>query len=776
MNSNLQHDYVSEQNKIALLASRKNSLRNPKAETTWDYFLDLRSRANFSPIVDPSSELLRDYILLAALKDATRLAVFFLVAQHLRDELDFEWPELYARIVHHFLGHADYDAARLWHLRLMPTFTPSAQEFGALLASFAVDPTRQLQFVLKQLYSMSPIRQIYNHLIPTLFEYGQSQTARKWRKFLISYKDVPSPQTSRSRPFLKFCNQYYPKMPLLDEEWEILDRRSTSSPKLDKQVVPKSRTRGTKAIYGDSFTARWFASSWASIEFGINLMHRLGLKTIGPRSLQSLALRESDAESVTNHIVQIEKLGITVARTTYCSALVMFAKEGRDDLLTALVNCDIHPEEFDDLETLGMLKHAAYRQQDKERVRLLEEIETAILGQSSEKDKQQPPRRVAQKSQEFNRLLKNALHEGTDFARGRLILDKMESANVELSQPNALKILEHVFQELYYFPKKDRQQRFGRGRDPILERAIQVTRQVSRHDIAVPTRYWRVLLYNLGRLGRFQELEELSHEIVDLYACAPNGLIPVHPHDMPPKPGPNEDLGRSSSGPKHTEHDDDGWPMLMDEFWKTDTGLGGSEDSRRPKCKGGEPWSSHQQHIPSDLPVTHQDHPLAKLFDAAMQRSIVRWTFDQKLALPAHPNPSLNLEMAPSIEFDMASGVRYLATLRDRGLHIDVQVLRSSLYSRIILAQVPGRGKHRSRDERELAPASLKRLVDDAWGSELFPPLPLFVKDLEEQRPSVWRRYPRLFMHAYDREGFREGRRERNRDRKALRAEAYGKR
>jgi hypothetical protein len=100
--------------------------------------------------------------------------------------------------------------------------------------------------------------------------------------------------------------------------------------------------------------------------------------------------------------------------------------------------------------------------------------------------------------------------------------------------------------------------------------------------------------------------------------------------------------------------------------------------------------------------------------------------------------------------------VRFLATLREKGVHIDPQVLRSTLYARINVAQVPGRGRHRTRDDRELAPVNLKRLVDDAWGSELLPALPLFITQLEEQKPKTWRRYPRLFMKAYDPEGMEE--------------------
>ncbi|KAH6889998.1 hypothetical protein B0T10DRAFT_487255 [Thelonectria olida] len=770
-----QYDHVPEPQDTALTAPRELDLRNRHGvDAAWDCFLELRGRADFFPIVDPRAEYLRNKILIAALDDANRMTVFYEVAQHLRDEFNFEWPELYPRVIHHYLGHAEYDTAHLWHLRLMPTFTPSVNEFGALLASFAVDPSRELQLILRKLYTLSPLRKIYDHLIPTLFEYGQSRTARVWRKFLILYGDFPC--TSRSRPFLEFCSRYYPTGLLSGEELAII-RQDSVLPIESKEPTPsKSAAREPKGIYGDSFTARWFASSWASVEFAIDLMHKLGFKTIGPKSLQSLALRESDAEGVANCIAQLEELGITIALTTYCIALVTFAKEGRQDLLTDLIHCDIHPEEFDDPETRRMLMLAAKRYGDENRERLLREVEHVVFGQPEAEEQPSTPPLKATDTKDLNNLLKKALAKKA-LSRGRLILNEMESSNISLSQANAAKILGYTFEGLWFFPKKKKQKYFGKGRDPQLDRAIQMARQVSKHEVAVPIRCWRILLYNLGRLGRFHELEELSHEIVDLYAFAPEGLIPVYRFDMPPmseielkseskQAMANESRSRHKKARLEAETDEEGWLMFTEDFWGQEMGL--DEPEARPHEKSTQSKKLERRtnlqeiedeahYIPTDLPLSHQQHPIMKLFDPVLQRAVVRWGFDQKLALPSHHDRAIVPVMAASsADFDIAWGVRFLATLREKGVHIDPQVLRSTLYARINVGQVPGRGRHRSRDERELAPANLKRLIDDAWGSELLPALPLFITQLEEQKPKIWDRYSRLFLRAYDPEGVEE--------------------
>ncbi|KAH6994841.1 hypothetical protein EDB80DRAFT_728008 [Ilyonectria destructans] len=737
----------------------KTSLKEPHGvakrysdsdDRAWDLFLSFRGTGNFSPIVDRHAESFRNNILSAALNDSTRMPVFYEIAQHLRNELKFEWPELYTRILHFYLDQAEYDTAYLWHLRLMSTFTPNTNDFRALLVSFAFDPAPELQIVLKKLYELSFCRSVYDHLIPTLFEYGHSQTARAWRKQLVLHGDLPS--TPKSRPFLQFCQQYYPLTHFTREELELAHyNRVTAATKFEDPNPPRHTTTQLKGVYSDSFTARWFASSWASVEFAINMMHKLGLRTIGPRSLQSLALREDNVQEVASRILQLETLGIAITQTIYCKALVSFAKGHQQDLLTDLLLCDIHPEEFDDAKTRRMLMDAAKREQDSKRERLLQEVQWATIGRP--KKVKGPPLK------DLNRILKRTLAK-SNLGHARLILDRMESLDVKMSHANSANILEQVFDRLWYFPKKTQQRRHGVAVDPYLDRAIHIIRRVARHDVAIPLRCWRIILYNLGRLGRFDELEELSYELIDLYALAPEGLFPVHGEDLPPKHKSKaakkiesktkkflgEDLGTSDKDPEN-------WPQLfLDEFWRNEMGLGDTEEPSKKHGRRGKRTAPNDDihYIPTDLPLSHQQHPMAKLFDASLQRAIVRWSFDTKLALAPHPGALLRVTEPSAAGFDIAWGVRFLAILRDQGLHIDSQVLKSVLISRIVMAKVPGRRRHRARDDRELSPSNLKRLVDEAWGAELLPPLPHFIQELENHKPKLWDRYPKLLAAAYE--------------------------
>ncbi|KAH7141185.1 hypothetical protein B0J13DRAFT_445595 [Dactylonectria estremocensis] len=734
------------------------------SEGAWVRFLEIREKENFSPIIEPHADSLRNNILTAALRDPNRMQVLYEVAQRLQSQLKFEWPELYTTVLHSYLGQAEYKTAYLWHLRLMPTFAPRTSDFHALLVSFAVNPTRELQFMIMKLYVLSSSRRLYDNLIPALFEHGQSRTAREWRKQLALFGDFPS--TSRSRPFLQFCQLYYPLSPLTKEELEVVNHSGVAVEQEPRDSTPlNTKTKHSKGIYSDSFASRWFASSWASVEFEINLLHKLGLRTIGPRSLQSLALREESAQEVASRIAQLETLGITIAPSMYCKALVTFAKGHQQDLLTDLLLCDIHPDEFDDTETRRMLMDAAKRQQDSKRERLIQEVEWATSGRQEKETNKPPP-------DDPNQLLERSLARNA-LGKARLILDKMESLDVNLSHANSANLLAHVFENLWYFPKKNQQRRFGAGRDPNLDRAIHIIRQVARHDVAIPIKCWRILLCNLGRLGRFDELEELSYQLVGLYASASEGLFPVHPEDLPAKPKPktakttssnrrgysNEDTGTDDNDPNGWRH------FFPDDFWRKEMGLKDTEvdaADERPSSNlyshGGKQKATADAlyYIPTDLPFSFQQHPLAQLFDPSLQRALVRWGFDQKLILEPHSGALPRGPEARASDFDIAWGVRFLANLRDKGLHIDKQVLKKTIISRTILAQIPGRPRHRARDDRELSPSKVKRLVDEAWGAEVLPSLPRFIQEIENQKPKLWDRYSRLMTAAYDSEGDEE--------------------
>ncbi|UNI24453.1 hypothetical protein JDV02_010196 [Purpureocillium takamizusanense] len=770
--------------------------RDPSHNRVWSKFESMRDQGLLKIFTGPDADALRDEVLSAALLSDKRIATLATVAHQLYLEYGFRWSDLYMKVIHYFLDKGRYDDAVRWHLHLASTLPPGTEVFGALLSSFVIDPTPQIQSTLTTIYVSSTERGLYDYIIPTLFASGQSKLARTWRKKLILFNDLPGPD-SKSRHFLRFLARYHPLIELTAQELATAGLRGSGCRTNAIRSAEPAATMDHEhhpGHYSDALVAKWFASTWTSVEFAINLVHRLGLKIVGPRSLQSLALREPNAKDVAGRIAQTERLGIEISSQAYCKALVFFARQGEDELLSDLLSCDIHPDEFEDVETRQLLLAAAVRQGDWQRERLLQRIEWAIeSGQSSRR---------------LNSLLRSEFSKRR-MGQTRLVLDRMDALRVQMAQSNATQLLERLFVGLSWHPPKHARRRQPNAPvDPNspLNQAIDITRRIACHDVAIPTRYWRVLLYNLGRTGRFEELEQLCLEIVQIYTPPYGGLIPVHVEDLPAtavdevplapsrprkshnlpsdakaeddktmtrSSSPNETRGSGSvesmvvrQGKRMQQQDcnlspNSDWAkaptedvannqleMEPDESFGNQNCYGRQSQSRMVESRST--YSGGKEDIPADLPFSHREHPVQLIFDARLQRAIVRWGFDHTLASQPTGPSLLNIRCPGTLDFDVACGVHLLALLRDQGVLIDMQVLRKAVISRIALAQVPGRRRDRSRDVNELSIENLKRLVDEAWGEEVMPSLPDLERELERQKPRLWKRYPILFGKAFD--------------------------
>ncbi|KAH7253995.1 uncharacterized protein BKA55DRAFT_593623 [Fusarium redolens] len=746
-----EHDTPSRQNSdldaISSWERRIITSRHDRGDQgTWETFLELRDRNQLHLVTRTGALFLRDNILKAALTNSGRMEELFKVAGQLLETHDFNWPELYLTVVHFYLAQTDYETALVWHFKLMPMFRPDLDSFGALLASFAIDFTPKLQSTLTKIYVFSPYRELYDYVVPALFESGQSHAARVWRKRFILFNDHP--KSPKSMPFLDFLSRYFSAIQLTMEELAVLNGDTSAGDAVSTSVQNDTRLETNSGVFSDKFTARWFASSWTSSEFAISLMHKIGLRTIGFQSLQSIALREDDARGVADRLKQLRKLGIEITSGVYCKALISFAERGEDDLLRTLLHCDIHPDEFENQEKRSMLLASSAQRRNWGLERLLQEVEGLAATPGPSKD--------SILSKDLNKHLSMALSM-KHLAKVRNVLDRMDSLDVTMEQKNSKELLTRVFEDIWYHPKLIRQDTHGYQEDPQLDRAIHLSLRVARHGVAVPVKYWQILLYNLGRLGRFNDLEGLSYEICELYSPEPGGLIPVHWLDQPQKPDAKaKELDVESEtwseyysfpdGKKKKSH-------FKEEFWRAEIGLPQNETKPRRKShkqSKNRNDSNYELRIPADLPFTNRQHPIQKIFDISLQRAIIRWGFDKTLGQQPTQSSLVTINPAGIADFDLACGVRLLAILRDKGVYIDQQIVRSAVIKRLAVAQLPMRPRARARDDRELSPANMKQLVEGAWGSEILPSAAQLASEIENQKPKLWKSYPRLFEKSYD--------------------------
>lgn len=696
-----------------------NMRRERGDDGAWEIFRLIQERKQGSILAQPQAQSLRDEIVAAALGTNSRIAEVVDVARTLSFNKGAPWPHLYFDVIHHLLRNDQHDDAVLWHFRLAPHFPPETEDFGTLLEHFAVDPTRKMQDSLETMYIFGTERRMYDHIIPVLFESGHSNHALRWRKTLLGCADFPS--TPRSLPFLQFCRRYYPNAPLVHHETSLLPASNQS----DSPTALEAKSRPNRT-HTDSMVAKWFASSWTSVDFAVNLVHRLGFRSIGPRSLQSLALRETGAKGVAGRIAQLQHLGIALPGKLYDKAIVSFAEQGDDALLTQLLQCDVHPDEFQDAETRELLLTAAVRNGNTEMKELLQAMDDIT--------------KKATPAHTLHATLADELKNG-GFFKAKAVLERMEALDVVPNQHIASQILRMSYSGAVRDFRRVLQRPLPiEGLEPSLDRAIDTTVQLARQGVAIRVRDWVLLLHNLGWAGRLSELEQLSMEIVDLFDPQYGGLIAVHQADVPdcvPVGGlPEEPVAGTS-----------------------DESVGGmSEEERRKRRRNR---AERREYIPADLPFTHCDHPVQQIFNIRLQKRMVMWGFDQTLQkVPLMESSLVDLPSAKPEHFDAARGVRLLAMLRDRGVPIDTHAVVASLPKRLVLAQLPSRSHYR-RDEHTLSTEPMKRLIEQAWGSKMLPELPVLNEKVRKERYRAWRKHHDWFGKNFDDEFVHTRQRER---------------
>ncbi|KAK2017888.1 pentatricopeptide repeat domain-containing protein [Colletotrichum eremochloae] len=578
---------------------------------------------------------------------------------HLKDALLFsewllhahaaQWPSLYSTTI----------SAMQWHLRLIPNFDPGREEFGALLQEFVVIPDADMQQTLQAIYIMSLHRSLYDELIPLLYRSGRSQQCNAWRSLFVRHRDLPR-STPDSQPYLKYLARYFPSVTLELEEQMVLGLNSSAYWNGQDDTLwdamkdaQDDKGDGAGRQHSDNLGARWFASSWVPLDFAIHAVHALGVRQIGPLSLQSIALRESTAHGVVARIEQLRKVNISIGCSAYSLVLKRFAENEDNELLYELLHTDIHPDVFDDPLVLASIRDKALKEGAWKTHRLLLAIQPAMVEES-----------VYSTS---NLLLQECVKHGQD-KQALALLDDMRTMNIDVSTATVQHICSSIVDPLPWNPKTT-----ATNRD-AWDMAIAYLTRLALLKKPVHSHYWQKIIFGLGKFGRIGELEDLCLGIIDTYGrlCASEGgLLPVHYLDTPPS-----DL----------------------EGYVTDV------------------------LVPADLPITHEHHPMRRVFDnPALHTAVVRWGFKAGFSKCSSNWNMVSINSATTSAYSVARGVRFLAILNERGIPFRAVIVQEEVIRCLARAYLL-QDKRASRNKAGLPPLSaMRELFDKAAGRDLLP-------------------------------------------------------
>ncbi|KAI1100180.1 hypothetical protein F4804DRAFT_55622 [Jackrogersella minutella] len=628
----------------------------------------LWGRKTLYDVQSPLATFFWQTILEAAVKsdDDRFLETIWIYSEWMYDRHGVKWPQLYSTVMSHLLRTHQHQQALQWQLRLMPNFYPGAKEFASMIKQFADDRELYRIPTLESLYVANHEHQLYDILVPYLYNMGESQLAMKWRGICLRHDDTPLAPVP-VQPFLRFLQGYYPHKSLhVKESAAVSELESTED---DAERIELSREfinrvhGGTFGIsvknYNDQLGAKWLASSWVSLNLAISTISALGIEQIGPLSLQSIALREGKSEGVLNRIEQLREKGISIVNSTYFRLVLQLAKIKDDELLHDLLHSDFHPDVFDDSELQARLIVSTAQAEDWQAHRLLLTSRLVKLGESS-------------------REAANALAHIYVFRKDRYGLSKLLTDMKSMEVPVNQSLTNFVFDGLVNEAKSTFLP------EDSLYFYLSICRQLASMEIPVPIRCWRKILFCLARQDRLDDLEKICPELVDMFIrfqSSRPGFVPLHPDDIP------DPIKKHLSAVNNL--------------------LG--------------------VYVPLDISMQSPLHPLRQIFDDKLVGTIVRYGFYSSPDKQSRVAPSLQIYPREPARYNGARVVRLLRVLRDRGLLVNEAHLASLVKLRLVTLYGPGYPTKRvlqiAKAGNKLPLIAMKSLVDEAWGEEFLPPL-----------------------------------------------------
>ena len=428
-------------------------------------------------------------------------------AQWIREGTGKTWQGLYFRILSHCLTTKPNHAHR-WHKRLFAEFPPSFRQLRYLfnLAVSSKGALTAFKAIYMDLPNCITYRNMYRTIIPRLCGAEKYGMAVEWHHLMMSMNDIPSTSISvnpllhylaihgRHRQFMDIINgMVRAGVSFEDSDDHLRAHKAWISSEIVNRELGESRGIAPKVL-SDGFCARLFATTTFSIDTIINGLRAIGTNTIGPLSLRELALRERSSTILCHRrIVQLKDAGITLGDSTFSTLVVSLASNNEGELLQEVVNCDMHPDAFEDKDLQLSLLDSYHRNGDRLRVDRSLAIITVKMSPEIH----------------WNVLLRSSLKR-QDTARFYQILDTMQENQMLVSAKSSTYIGIHMLST------RQRSRRPVRTDD--VRKVVGIFQRILRARGAVSPWEWKEILRRLGMMGRLVEFEKVSIWLMDWYS------------------------------------------------------------------------------------------------------------------------------------------------------------------------------------------------------------------------------------------------------------------
>ncbi len=444
------------------------------------------------------------------------------------------WPRLYYSVVVCALKMKPTLAYSL-HVRMKEDFAPSLIDYQKLFhRSTAMDKVNAFE----RLYRDLPLPGMYGTIIPELCKLLNNSDAIKWHMLLFSYKDFPA-DFNDIKPLLGYLahtgddRQIEQIVKDLKEAHGELTPIPIATEKFVRERLLISReifNRHLGEVHGvapkhlsDHFCARLFATKLFSIETIISGLQMMAVETIGPLSMREIACRDNfHPSNLTRHLDRLKDAGISPDESAFSLLIQKLARSDEQRLLRSVVECDLHPDTFEDANVQEQLLAEYY---DKNDQLLIERTLAAITIRCREQDVSKWRWNLALRSYVKLRRIDTV----------KSILETMKHQGIPVTTRSSRHLRVCWLSERLVGRAAHSTQELS-----IIINATQSTMLSGRY---VPITAWKEIMRRLGMAGRLPEFENLSFWLVDHYT-SPVGLASM----------PSRMLLNLTENPKHASN------------------------------------------------------------------------------------------------------------------------------------------------------------------------------------------------------------------------------
>ena len=612
------------------------------------------------PIEGPFIQELWARIIQATLQDEDFMKEVMDYASSLQQEKGRTVPKLYTTIMISKLREGALECLE-WHTRLRQQCPPRWEDYSELFEQ-ALQSGRLSTFEI--IYKSHALRPMYGLIIHKLCSLGLYDQAYRWHFILLESKDLP-PDFTAIEPLITHFAQ------LNDDRGVELITTSTIASGTRIEAPLNRFVRGSETIsreimnrqlgkvhgivpkqLSDNFCARLFATKLFRVETVINGLEMMAVEGLGPQSLREIVVRDDcDCNAICRHLDLLKEAGIQFGTSKYETLIRQAALGNRRSLLRSIVNCDAHPDTFEDINLQEKMYATYLREANKIQ---MERILATITCELPEHD--------------LDMQKKNVLLRGYIRLNYRnkvmSLLEEMKVTNIPLTPKTSRHLRVHWLSQ-----RQAGRTGFTGLTLKNLSLIVLVMKQTLESSGSVPIESWREILRRLGMTGNLNQFHLLALWLASWYAN-PSKAVDS-------KRGLQKSFDRIAMS-KREEH----CPTTKMVLHKD---LTSSESLAMPKtmAKTALEMSIHSPAPAADM-TRHSHYPysyLDKLFTKSAQRAIIDWGFQQHAKKP--PRSVKHSRRKPNSQFDWTWGLLLLRELRDCGVTVDRSLVSKACKRRL---------------------------------------------------------------------------------------------